>query len=442
MFPADTIVAIATAPGLGAVAMVRLSGSAAFRIARVLAPGFDPAQPRVTRLLSIQGADSSPIDQALVTAFPGPGSYTGEDVVEFATHGGVLVPAQVVAAAIQAGARQALPGEFTRRAVIEGKLDLLQAEAVGDLIAATAPAQARQALQQLDGALSLRVGQLRELLLNAEALLAYTIDFPEEDDGPLDPTRVVQELDAVELSLRTLLSSAPVGERLRVGALVVLAGAPNAGKSSLFNALLGRERALVTEIAGTTRDAIEADLVVEEWPIRLVDTAGLRESGDRLERLGIEVSLRYLEQADLILFCLGPGESLPEGLSTIGVPILTVHTKADLAEALPGVVERLAVSVLTGSGLDRLRWNLADLLFSAGRRSRGDEVMLTAVRHRVAVESALKEVGLARDRLQEDEPVLAAHHLLSARMALEELIGKVDREEIFDLVFGNFCVGK
>src|SRR6266436_4680170 len=291
----DPIVALATPPGRSAVALIRLSGRGAFDVAaRALRP-FQPDPPRtVHRVQVVHPATGAPVDDALAACFRAPRSYTGENVVEISTHGGLVVPAAALAAFVAAAARPAEPGEFTRRAVLNGKLDLLQAEATADLIDAGSPAQRRRALQQLDRGLSSRLDALRVELLELEALIAYDIDFPEEDDGPVSPERVEQAWCMVRDRLARLLATAPEGERLREGALLVIAGPPNAGKSSLFNALLGRERAIVTEVPGTTRDAIEATAVIAGFPFRLVDTAGLRRSDDRVEQIGIEVSRGYL----------------------------------------------------------------------------------------------------------------------------------------------------
>lgn len=301
-----TIVAIATAPGRGALAIVRLSGPDVPVLAeRLLRPG--SYKPRhATRAQVIDPDDGSQLDDVVVTHFVAPNSFTGEDVLEIATHGGYRVPLSVLSAAIRAGARQAEPGEFTRRGVLNGKLDLLQAEAIGDLVDARSSAAQRQALRQLDGGLSERVLGLRERILQLEALLAYDIDFPEEDDGPIPRDRILSASRVVLEEVGSLLATADLGAMIHDGALVVLAGAPNVGKSSLFNALLGEARAIVTEIPGTTRDAIEAVFDRPRWPLRLVDTAGLRDTDDLLEHLGIETSTRYVARAALVLAC---GES-------------------------------------------------------------------------------------------------------------------------------------
>ena len=327
----STIVALATAPGRGALALVRLAGPDAFAIAGTVARGFDPSRPRVARLLQVRGHGGEVVDRALVTAFPAPHSYSGEDTVEFSTHGGVFVPAQVMGACLAAGARLALPGEFSRRAVIHGKLDLLQAEAVGDLVDATAPAQARQATLQLGGALSERIERIRATVLGASARLAYAIDFPEEDDGPLDLDVVATAINEVQQRLLLMVEASIDGERVRRGALVVLVGPPNVGKSSLFNRLVGRDRAIVADTPGTTRDAIEAEVSLDGWPVTLVDTAGIRDDAEAVEVLGIAVSRTYWSRADLVLQCRDAREmvQISESSFTEDPRIVSVWTKVD-----------------------------------------------------------------------------------------------------------------
>lgn len=439
----DPICALATPTGRAALAVVRLSGREAFDVARrVLGWSADRAiEARRAVLSDFRGADGASFDRGIVTFFPGPASYTGENAVEFTCHGGLLVPGQLLVALIAAGARQATPGEFTRRAVRHGKLDLLEAEAVGDLVDATTRTQGRAALHQLEGGLSRRLESLRSDLLDLLALLAYDIDFPEEDDGPIDRTRIRDGLDRVREAVRRFVATAPLGERLRQGALVVLAGRPNAGKSSLFNALLGTNRALVTEIPGTTRDAIEADLDFEGWPVRLVDTAGLRDSGDRIEQLGIEVSRKYLAAADLVLLCIDAGRSV--GADERGwadrARTLIVRTKADLVES----DAPMSVSVTTGVGLDRLRAALMTELFGDFNHYTDMEPMLTRERHRLALLQAGAALGDAEPLVADGgDAVLAAHHVRRAVASLDELIGVVDVEAVLGRIFEKFCVGK
>lgn len=455
----DPIVALATPPGRSALALIRLSGRGAFDVAaRALRPfRADPART-VHRVQVVHPVTGELGDEALAACFPGPRSYTGEDLVEISTHGGLLAPAAVVAALVAAGARPAAPGEFTRRAVLNGKLDLLQAEATGDLIDAGSPAQARRALQQLDRGLSTRLEQLRAELLELEALIAYDIDFPEEDEGPVAPERVERAWQTVRDRLAQLLATAPEGERLREGALLVIAGRPNAGKSSLFNALLGTERAIVTEVPGTTRDAIEAQTVLEGFPFRLVDTAGLRASDDRVEKIGIEVSRKYLAAADLVLFCEEAGDKAGEGgkgkgsarardefLAEVRAPVVFVRTKADLSAPsnFPTVQPSISVSSVTGAGLAELRHRLAEAAFGRLLALGDVEPVVTRARHRVALEHALAEVDAFRNARGDGvEAAAAATHLRAAIGALDDLIGVVTPDDVLDRVFASFCVGK
>jgi tRNA modification GTPase len=377
-----------------------------------------------------------PIDDCLTACFPAPHSYTGDDLVEISTHGGLIVPAAAVAALVAAGARPAMPGEFTRRAVLNGKMDLLQAEATADLIDAGSPAQRRRALQQLERGLSDRLAALRAAILELEALIAYDIDFPEEEEGPVNPEAVRRAWCVVRDRVADLLKTAPEGERLREGALLVIAGRPNAGKSSLFNALLGTERAIVTEIPGTTRDAIEAQAVIEGFPFRLVDTAGLRDSDERVERLGIEVSKKYLAAADLVLFCEERDDpSRAAFLAQTAAPVVVVRTKADLTGE--------GVSVVTGKGLAELRRSLAEVAFGRLLALGDVEPVVTRARHRSALERALAELdGFWAARTSGVDAAATATHLRAAVLALDDLIGTVTPEDVLDRVFAAFCVGK
>ncbi|MBP6668193.1 MAG: tRNA uridine-5-carboxymethylaminomethyl(34) synthesis GTPase MnmE [Gemmatimonadales bacterium] len=432
----DPIVALATPPGRSALAVIRLSGTGAFGIAARVIPSFRADPPRTAHYAAFRDAAGQLIDRGIYLAFPGPRSETGEDVVEFQCHGGLAVPARLVAAIEAAGARPAHPGEFTRRAVQHGKLDLLQAEALGDLIDAEAPAQARAALVQLEGGLTRRIAALRAGLVELLALLAYDVDFPEEDDGPVSRERIEAARAAVLAGVEQLLGTAPLADRVRRGALVVLAGPPNAGKSSLFNALLGSERALVTEIPGTTRDAIEAHVEFHGWPIRLVDTAGLGEATDRLDALGQAMGRRFVEGADLVVELgglavrrLGGSEAAP----------LMVRAKADLG----GEGEGLPVSAVTGQGLAELKRAIVERLFQSGAGFADLEPALTRERHRVALTAARDALAAAATHLGEGgEAVLAAHHVQEAVRALDALVGVVDVEEVLDRVFASFCVGK
>ncbi len=415
-----------------------MSGAGAFALAARCLHPFHADPPRTAfRARLAHPGTGEPVDEVLAACFPAPRSYSGEDIVEISTHGGLVVPAAAVAAFVAAGARPAEPGEFTRRAVLNGKMDLLQAEATADLIDAGSPAQRRRALQQLDRGLSDRLSALRQEVLDLEGLIAYDIDFPEEDEGPVSERRVRGAWDVVRGRIAALLRTAPEGERLREGALLVIAGRPNAGKSSLFNALLGTERAIVTEIPGTTRDAIEAHAVIEGFPFRLVDTAGLRDSEERVEKLGIEVSRKYLGAADLVLFCEERDD--PERapfLAQVAAPVIVVRTKADLSGGD-------GVSVVTGAGLDALRKRLAEVAFGQLLALGDVEPVVTRARHRGALEKALAELEwFWAARASGVDAAAAATHLRAAVAALDDLIGVVTPDDVLDRVFATFCVGK
>jgi tRNA modification GTPase len=463
----DTIVALATVPGRSAVALIRLSGPGALEIAgRVLRPW--PLEPGRARRCAAVDADGTVLDRPVATVYVGPGSYTGEDIVEVSTHGGLVAPASVMAALVAAGARPATPGEFTRRAVLNGKLDLAQAEAIGDLIDARSAAMRRVALSQIDGGLSRRIRALRETVLRLEALIAYDIDFPGEDDGPVSRERVAAAAMAAADDVAGLLATAPAGELIREGAVVVIAGAPNVGKSSLFNALLGRARALVSDVPGTTRDALEAliEPAGSSFPIRLVDTAGLRDTTDVVERLGIEVSEGALADAHAVLAC---GETLSDVMATVcrvrqhtTAPAIGVWTKLDTGpsgplsrdsitrclapvdDVAPADMAIIGVSAHTGTGLRPLLEAMQGAVEARWGVPAPDMPVVTRARHRAALEHAATELEQFRGAWAAAElpAVVAAVHLRAAVASLEEIIGTVSIEDVLARVFAEFCVGK
>ncbi|HEX8695636.1 MAG TPA: tRNA uridine-5-carboxymethylaminomethyl(34) synthesis GTPase MnmE [Longimicrobium sp.] len=458
---ADTIAAIATPPGRGAVALLRVSGPGALGVLRGVAPSLDGAPaPRRQRLLALRHPETGErLDRGLVAFFPAPASYTGEDTVEITTHGGVLTPQLVLDALLAAGARAAEPGEFTRRAYLNGKLDLLQAEAVLDLIDGRSRALHRAAVHQMERGLSRRVEELRAAIVGTEALVAYSIDFPEEDEPPVPPARARASAADVLGRLDALLATAPEGELLREGALTVLAGRPNSGKSSLFNALLGVERAIVTDVPGTTRDALEASVTLDGYPFRLVDTAGLRETADRVETIGIEVARRYLAAADIVLFCVEAGRSVESDEREFLVGLdparaVVVRTKSDLmgdrgqgtgdsGNDLPGGVREVSVAATEGRGIPELRDALLGIAFGGILGEPGEAPLVTRGRHARALRSARGEVAAFLEAMDDAVPMeLAATHLRAAAGALEDLIGAVTVDDVLDRVFGDFCVGK
>jgi len=450
-----TIAAIATAQGRGAVALLRVSGPEALDILRRVAPGLgDGPEPRVQRLAALRHPETAELlERGLVTYFPAPGSYTGEDTVEITTHGGVLAPQLVLDALLAAGCRPAEPGEFTRRAYLNGKLDLLQAEAVLDLIDGRSRALHRAAIHQMERGLSRRVEDLRESIIGAEALIVYSIDFPEEDEPPVPPARIRAAVEDVLVRITRLLATAPEGELLRDGALTVLAGRPNSGKSSLFNALLGTERAIVTEVPGTTRDALEATLSVDGYPFRLVDTAGLRETADLVEGIGIEVARRYLAAADLVLFCAEAGRALDPDEAAFLAAVeparaVLVRTKADdVWDGERGEGNETAgevlVSAAQGTGLEELRQVLLRRAFGGILGEPGEAPLVTRERHARALRAARDEVQGFLDAQASGVPMeYAATHLQAAASALEDLVGAVTVDDVLGRVFGDFCVGK
>jgi tRNA modification GTPase len=466
---ADTIAAVSTPPGRGAVALVRVSGPGAVGILRRICPALrEGAAARVQHLAAVRHPESGELlDRGLVTLFPAPGSYTGEDALEISTHGGVLTPQLVYDAVLAAGARPAEPGEFTRRAYLNGKLDLLQAEAVLDLIDGRSRALHRAAVHQMERGLSRRIEQLRETIIGVEALLVYAIDFPEEDEPPVPPARIVEAARGVGGQIDALLATAPEGEMLREGALVVLAGRPNSGKSSLFNALLGTERAIVTDIPGTTRDALEASITLEGYPFRLVDTAGLRETADVVEGMGIEVARRYLRAAQIVLFCAEAGRTLDAEEERFLAELdpertVLVRTKADSegsgtgeggeAKARGGsssphstfrAPHSVAVSAHTGEGLPALQDRLLETAFGGILGEPGEAALVTRERHARSLRRAREELSGFVAASEAGVPAeFAATHLRSAVGALEDVIGVVTTEDLLGRVFSQFCVGK
>lgn len=466
----DTIAALATAPGRGGVAVVRVSGPDAVAVAgRVVGTGgvWPPPARTATLRAARDPATGRLLDRVLATVFSAPRSYTGEDVVELSTHGGLAAPAAVLAAIVAAGARPASPGEFTRRAVLLGKLDLAQAEATGDLIDARTDAMRDAALRQLDGGLSRRVAALRDQVLDVEALLAYDVDFPEEDDGPVPRARVLSAAERALAGLDALRATAPAGEIVRDGAVVVLAGPPNAGKSSLFNALAGEARALVSEVPGTTRDALEVVVEVPAasgaerapWPLRLVDTAGLRDAEDRVERMGVELSERWVRRAHIVVAC---GDTPADVVRSVGrvvaltnAPIVGAWTKSDLratravqraegAALTPGLAAVVEVSAESGGGLGALLTTVAEAVGKRYGSPDPDLPIVTRTRHRRALDEGRAELAAFVEAWSGEvlPATVAAVHLHAAAHALAAVIGGVDVEDVLDRVFESFCVGK
>jgi tRNA modification GTPase len=454
----DTIVAIATPPGRGGIGVVRLSGPDAHAIAQGVIDRKAPLEPRhatFTRLRSPENEDgsasvASPIDRApiidhgVVTFFPAPHSYTGDDVVELSAHGSPVVLRGIVSAAVACGARPAEPGEFTLRAFLNGRIDLMQAEAVADLIDAATPMQARAAFDQLEGTLTRTIAELDAALFDVIARLEASVDFPDEGYHFVEPGAVGAALDGVLAKTGALLQDARRGRLLREGLLVAIVGEPNVGKSSLFNALVGSARAIVTDIPGTTRDLVTEVVDIDGLRVTLVDTAGLRDGLDLVEAEGVERARRSADVADLVLHVVDrsrPRCARPETASTCYRKSLCVANKSDLPAAWTEDAS-IAISATSGAGLDALRRSIVGALDVDLARERP---AITNVRHIALVERAHGAIVRAREAVASDaalpeEFVLA--DLADARAALEDVSGRRASGDLLAHIFERFCVGK
>lgn len=446
----DTIVAVATPPGRGAVGILRLSGPAAFACAERLCGALPP--PRQAGLRRFRDGDGTVIDQGLALAFPGPQSYTGEDVVELQGHGGPVVLDLLLRAALASGARQARPGEFSERAFLNGRLDLAQAEAVADLIHAASAQAARAATRSLEGELSRRVEAIAAELTALRVFVEGALDFSDEDIDWLGDAALHARLAALQAHLQGLLAEAARGRRLRDGLVVTLTGRPNVGKSTLLNALAGADVAIVTEIAGTTRDPLREHLDLDGLPVTVIDTAGLRESQDPVEQEGIRRAHRALAQAELALFLLDDREGLTAEDRTLlaqlppALPVLLLHNKCDLSGRAPGreLIDgrvHLRLAAAPGQGLELLR---AELLEFAGlSAARGESLFSARTRHVEALQRTAAAVHDAAQRLREGVlPELAAEELRQAQEALGAITGRVSTEDLLGHIFASFCIGK
>lgn len=446
----EPIVAIATAPGRGAVGIVRASGRDLSML--VLAVCGKALMPRHATYLPLRDARGEAIDHGLAIHFPAPHSYTGEEVLELQVHGGPVVLQLLLARCLEAlpGSRIALPGEFTQRAFLNGKLDLAQAEAVADLIDASTEAAARSAGRSLEGAFSREIAHLREALVHLRMLVEATLDFPEEEIDFLRQADAQGQLSRLQVQLQVILRQAQQGSLLREGIKVVIAGQPNAGKSSLLNALAGAELAIVTPIAGTTRDVVQQTIQIEGVPLHVVDTAGLRESQDEVERIGIERAWAQIASADAVLFLhdltrqtqadyLASDEALAQRLPS-DVPLIHIWNKQDQS---PEAVNRpgICLSAKTGAGLDLLR---QALLRTVGWQSAPEGLFLARERHVQALRSVSRHLQAAECHL--DEKALAldllAEELRLAQNALNEITGEFTSDDLLGVIFSRFCIGK
>ena len=454
--PDDTIVAIATPPGRGGIGVVRVSGPNAAQVAGAMLDRREPVRPRqvtLARVLHSGSGEATAIDRVLVTYFPSPGSYTGQDVVEISGHGSPVLLRQIVCAAMRAGARLAEPGEFTLRAFLNGRLDLVQAEAVGDLINAATPLQARVAFDLLEGTLTAAIGEIDAAVLDLVARLEASLDFPEEGYHFVEAASVAERIEEIADRVRRLLADARRGRLIREGRQVAILGKPNVGKSTVFNYLVGSERAIVTALAGTTRDLLTEVADIEGVPVTLIDTAGIRDTADVVESEGVTRARGALAVADLVLLVLDrscplDGEDTALLRESASSQRLVVVNKIDLpaswaVDALPSpdASACVQVSMKTPEGLGELRQGIADAL-GASERLR-DTVAVTNIRHIELlgrVQDALARAATAAAESVSEEFVLA--DLQEARAALEEVTGKRTSEDVLRHIFQHFCIGK
>lgn len=446
------IAAIATAPGRGAVGIVRVSARSVQPIVEALCGR--QLKPREATYLPFRAADGSAIDQGLAIHFPAPHSYTGEDVLELQAHGGPVVLQLLLARCLEAGAGMALrvaePGEFTQRAFLNGKLDLAQAEAIADLIDASTEAAARSATRSLAGEFSREIAGLKEALVHLRMLVEATLDFPEEEIDFLQKADAQGQLERLQEHLARVMQRAHQGALLREGIDVVIAGQPNAGKSSLLNALAGAELAIVTPIAGTTRDVVRQTIQIEGVPLHVVDTAGLREGADTVEQIGIERAWGQIEKADAVLFLhdltrarmpdyRAADEAIAARLPE-GVPVIDVWNKSDVVPAEAGT-RGIHLSAKTGAGLDALRRKLLEI---AGWQAAPEGVFIARERHLHAlrrVDAHLMEAaGLIAQQAQALD--LLAEELRLAQNALSEITGEFSADDLLGVIFSRFCIGK
>jgi tRNA modification GTPase len=433
----DTIVAVATPPGRGGIGIVRLSGPSAQAVAQALITHPGSLQPRHATFAKLTDA----IDQVVATFFPAPHSYTGEDVVELSAHGSPVVLRAIVTAAVAAGARLAEPGEFTLRAFLNGRIDLTQAEAVSDLIDAATPLQARAAFDQLDGTLTRAIADIDARLFDLIARLEASVDFPEEGYHFVEPGALGRAIDELLERTSALLAGARRGRLIREGLQVAIVGAPNAGKSSLFNALAGASRAIVTEVPGTTRDLVTEVVDVEGLRVTLVDTAGLRETTDPVEREGVSRAQQAITVSDLVLRV--EDRSRPRSRENQELDkVLCVANKSDLP-AVWRDDRAVEVSATTGAGIDELRRRLAAALDVEPLR---DRPALTNARHIALVDRARLALERARDAARAEGGSLSEEFVLAdladARAAFEEVSGRRAPEDLLEHIFSKFCIGK
>ncbi len=445
----DTIVAIATPIGRGGIGVVRVSGADASRIAQQLVDRDLPFDPRHVTLARLADRPESPSDQVLVTIFPAPHSYTGEDVAEISAHGSPVVLDGILRLAISAGARLAEPGEFTLRGFLHGKLDLIQAEAVADLVDAVTPLQARAAFDQLEGTLTGTIAAIERDLFDLMARLEASLDFPDEGYHFVRRDEALLALTALAARIEALLAGSARGRLVREGAQVAIVGAPNVGKSSLFNALLNANRAIVTAVPGTTRDLVTERADIKGMSIALIDTAGIRDTGDEVEREGVARARRVVDVADLLIVVLDrsrPPSREDDAILTATAPRrrVVVLNKSDLPARAENIKGALEVSTKTSVGLDVLAEQMVASLGS-GDDAR-DQPRVTNIRHIALLEHARDALSRARAALQQTSRAVPEEFILAdlqeAAEHLQEITGKRTTDDLLRHIFERFCIGK
>ena len=441
----DTIAAIATPPGNGGVGIVRISGDAVTQIAAGLSQ--KSLQPRQARFTHFLDAEQQIIDSGLLLYFPAPHSFTGEDVLEVQAHGGRVVLDMLLRRVIELGARLAQPGEFSQRAFLNDKIDLAQAEAIADLINSGTEQAARSAQQSMQGAFSKQINQLIAQLIELRVYIEAAIDFVDEEIDFLSQGSVADKIQALQQQLARIKATAGQGRLLRDGMTVVLAGKPNAGKSSLLNALAGYDAAIVTDVAGTTRDVLRERIQIDGMPLHIIDTAGLRTTSNPVEQEGIRRAQQELERADKVLWLLditdteldNTADYLPEGIA-----VTRVFNKIDIASQAPALVETtktvdIYLSVKTGEGMELLKQHLKQ---SVGFTQSGESVFIARRRHIEALILAEQALQDAAVQLTVAAPELVAEELRQAQQALSEITGEFTSDDLLGEIFSSFCIGK
>ncbi len=452
-----TIAAIATAPGRGGVGVIRLSGKDLLPLAQEITGGKTP-KPRLALYSDFLNQNGEPIDNGLLLYFAAPASFTGEDVIELQGHGGPVVMNMLLERCLEMGAQMAQPGEFTKRAFLNNKLDLAQAESVADLIDASSQSAARMALRSLKGVFSEKINLLVDDVITLRMLVEATLDFPEEDIDFLEAADAKGKLHKIQAQLKDVLANAEQGAILREGMNVVLVGAPNVGKSSLLNALAGDDIAIVTDIAGTTRDTVREQITLDGVPIHIIDTAGLRETDDVVERIGIERSEQAVKQADVALVLIDPQEGVNETTQSIlnalpsGLKRIEIHNKCDISGEKAQYVSRetaestmfidadalICLSAKRGDGLGLLR---EALLEQVGWQGESESLFLARTRHIQALEKAAEELEFA-DLCSNNQIELLAEHLRLSQLAFNEITGEFTADDLLGVIFSRFCIGK